>query len=436
MRDLASWDRSGVRHSGPVSEAAITNWAGNVTFGAARFHEPTSVEAVQELVAASERVRALGTGHSFNRIADTRGDLVSLRLLPAYVDIDATARTVRLSGATRYGELGAALQAAGLALPNTGSLPHISVAGASATGTHGSGRTNAVLGRGVRALTMVQGDGSLVSLDRTEDADVFDGCVVALGRLGLVVEVTLDVVPTYEVVQSVVTDLTDAAVTERLEEILSSAYSVSVFTALGPDRNRVWLKERSDAVTDPRDYWGGRPAETPQHPIEGIDPASATQQLGVPGPWNERMPHFRLDFQPSAGDELQSEFLLPLSMASTAWRALLEIRERIRPVLLTSEIRCVAGDSLWLSPTAGHDCVAFHFTWRPDPRGVVPVVTEIERRLEPFDVRPHWGKVFTISGERLRASYPRVGDFQTLVERHDPAGRFGNDLVDEWLGLA
>lgn len=420
----------------------VTNWAGNIEFGAARFHEPTTVERVQELVAGSERVRALGTGHSFNRIADTVGDLVSLRRLPPVLAIDREARTVRVSGATRYGEVGAALQAAGLALPNTGSLPHISIAGACATGTHGSGRTNPVLGRSVRALTMVQGDGRLVSVSRDApgEAETFDGSVVALGRLGLVTELTLDLVPTYDVAQWVVTDVSDATVTERLGEILGSAYSVSVFTALEPDRNRVWLKQRMersqvDGAFRPDALWGGRLAETPQPPIEGIDAESATEQLGVVGPWNERMPHFRLDFQPSAGDELQSEWLVPFEQATPAWRSLLGIRDVLRGPLLVSEIRCVAGDSMWLSPTAGRDCVAFHFTWRPDAARVVPAVAEIERCLEEYDARPHWGKVFTASGEWLRGRYPQMASFRALVERHDPTGRFGNELVDEWLGV-
>ncbi|MFL6100288.1 MAG: FAD-binding protein [Actinomycetales bacterium] len=425
-----------------MTDARVTNWAGNVAFRAARFHEPATVEAVQELVAGSARVRALGTGHSFNRIADTVGELVSLRLLPQVLEIDRQARTARVSGASRYGEVGAALQTVGLALPNTGSLPHISIAGACATGTHGSGRANPVLSRSVRALTMVQGDGRLVSLARDDpgDAETFDGSVLALGRLGLVTELTLDVVPTYDVAQSVVRDVPDATVAERLGEILGSAYSVSVFTALEPDRNRVWLKQKVDAALldqppGPADLWGGRLAETPQHPIDGIDAESATEQLGVVGPWNERMPHFRLDFRPSAGDELQSEWLVPFELATRAWRSLLGIRDIVRRQLLVSEIRCVAADPMWLSSTAGRDCVAFHFTWRPDPTHVVPVVAEIERRLEQYDARPHWGKVFTVSGEWLRPRYPHMAEFRALVERHDPSGRFGNELVDGWLGI-
>jgi alditol oxidase len=408
-----------------------------VRFTPARYHEPESLAELQSIVTGAERVRALGTGHSFNAIAATPGDLVSLRRLPPVLEIDPAGRTVRVSGATRYGDLGPALQRAGLALPNTGSLPHISVAGAGATGTHGSGRSNPVLGQSVRSLTMVQADGQVVTADRDATAE-FDGYVLALGRLGLITELVLDVVPTYDVGQNVVLDVPDDSLGEHLVDILSAGYSVSVFTALVPDRNQVWLKDRVDERPLPpvgERLWGGRAATGPVHPIQGLDPVSATQQLGVPGPWIERLPHFRLEFQPSAGEELQTEFLLPLDRARDAWSALTAIREVIRPPLLVSEIRSVAADSLWLSPTAGRESVAFHFTWRPQPELVAPVIEAIQNRLAPYDARPHWGKVFTTPAERMPALYPRLADFRRLVHRHDPYGRFGNDLVDGWLQL-
>jgi alditol oxidase len=353
------------------------------------------------------------------------------------MEIDRTAGTVRVNGAVRYGELGGALQQAGLALPNTGSLPHISVAGASATGTHGSGRSNPVLGRSVRSLTMVQGDGELVTVSRETTAE-FDGYVLALGRLGLVTELVLDVLPSYDIVQNVLIDLPDDRLAEHLVDILSAGYSVSVFTALAPDRNQVWLKDRVDDGPRPavgERFWGGRAVTGPVHPIEGLDPVSATQQLGVPGPWIERLPHFRLEFQPSAGEELQTEFLLPLDRARDAWAALTEIRDLIRGPVLVCEIRCIAADPMWLSPTAGRETIAFHFTWRPDPAEVAPVIDRIEAQLAPYDARPHWGKVFTTPAERMPELYPRLADFRRLAQRHDPQARFANDLVDGWLQL-
>ncbi len=421
-----------------------TNWAGNVTFTPVSVHEPRSVAELQELVAATPRIRALGSGHSFNRIADSEA-LVSVRRLPSVVDIDndidndidRAAGTVRVSAGTRYGELGAALQGAGYALANTGSLPHISVGGAVATGTHGSGVTNRWLGSQVRELALVRADGELVRVSPGSVGESFDGHVLSLGRLGVVTELVLAVEPTYDVAQTVVVEVSDACVAQALDPILSAAYSVSVFTTWEPDRSRIWVKQRTDQPAgwqqDPP--WDGRPATDPQHPVPGELTESATEQLGVPGPWNERMPHFRLAFVPSSGDELQSEFLLPREHAGAAWTALSGMRDALRAVLLVGEIRAVAGDPGWLSLTGGADSVAFHFTWRPDAERVEPVVAEVERRLAPFGARPHWGKVFTASPARLAELYPRLPDFRELVRAYDPNGRLGNELVDGWLGL-
>jgi xylitol oxidase len=252
-----------------------------------------------------------------------------------------------------------------------------------------------------------------------------------------VTELVLDVVPTYDVAQTVIVGVSDDGLTRAIGPILSAAYSVSVFTTWEPDTNRVWLKQRTDQpVTWAQDPpWDGRPADVAQHPVPGELPQSATEQLGVPGPWNERMPHFRLAFVPSAGDELQSEFLVAADDAAAAWTALAGMRDQLRPVLLVSEIRAVAGDRAWLGLTGGRDSVAYHFTWRPDAERVAPVLAEIERRLAPFDARPHWGKVFTTPSERLAELYPRLPDFRELVRSYDPEGRLGNDLVDGWLGL-
>lgn len=415
-----------------------TNWAGNVRYGAARVLRPDSVPDLQRIVGRASSVRAVGTGHSFNPIADTRGDLVSLDRVRRSVEVDRTARQARVVGAVRYGELGAELARAGLALPNTGSLPHISVAGACATGTHGSGTTNQTLAAGVCSLTLVGAEGDLVTLDRATAGADFDGCVVALGRLGIVVELVLDVVPTFMVAQTVVEGVDDAAVADDLQGILSAAYSVSVFTDwAGGCCNEVWLKEQVDRagawVGEP--LWGGQAAGAPRNPVRGMPAENATAQLGVPGPWNERLPHFRLEFMPSSGEELQSEYFVPLEHAAAAWQALAEIRETVRPVLQICEIRAVAADAMWLSMAGGKSSIAFHFTWRRDPEAVAPVVATIEQRLAPFAARPHWAKVFTTAPEVLDHRYPRMGDFRRRVTEMDPRGKFGNDLVDGWLGL-
>ena len=438
---ITSGSASPGRAPAPVAApfSAPTNWAGNVVFGARQLHRPDSVEAVQAVVAGASRVRALGTGHSFNPIADTPGDLVSLAALPPLVEVDAERRLARISGSVRYGELAAAVARHGLALQNMGSLPHINVAGSCATGTHGSGLSNTALAARVRALTVVTATGDLARFDRESAGEVFDGVVISLGRLGIVVELELDLVPGFEVAQTVVEDVPDNSVADRLHEILAAAYSVSVFTTWGDvGVNQVWLKEAvsRNGAWDGSTTWGGRPADGPRNPVPGMPPRNATAQLGDVGPWNERLPHFRMEFTPSSGAELQSEYLLPLEHAVSAWRALSGLRSRIAPVLQVCEVRTVAADPLWLSMAGGTPSVAFHFTWHPNAAAVLPVVTAIEEALAPHGARPHWGKVFTTPAPVLERLYPRLPDFRRLVGDHDPEGKFGNALVDGWLGLS
>src|SRR5689334_14523277 len=318
------------------------NWGGNVEFGARRVLRPRSVDELRGMVVNADRVRALGTGHSFNRVADTVGDLVNLQDLPPRLEIAGD--TVTVSAGTRFGELVGPLNRAGFALHNLGSLPHISVAGACATGTHGSGASNGSLSTAVTALELVTAGGDLVELSRAADGDRLAGAVVGLGRLGIVTRLTLEIQPTFEVAQEVYDDVPP----DEFEEILSSAYSVSLFTTWRSARfDQVWVKRRLDA--GPAAWRGARPADGPRHPVPGMSPVHCTQQLGVPGPWHERLPHFRLGFTPSSGEELQSEYLVPRAAAAEALKALDGIRDRIADVLQISEIRTVAADDLWLS---------------------------------------------------------------------------------------
>ena len=417
--------------------AKRTNWAGNVTFGAARFHRPSSIPELQHLVTHARRVRALGTGHSFNALADSPGDIVSLAGLPRVIEVDTANAAVTVGAGLAYGELAVELNAAGRALHNLGSLPHISVAGACATGTHGSGDRNGNLATAVSAVEMVTADGDLVTVNRGGDPGLFPGAVVSLGALGIVTRLTLDTLPAFDVRQYVYEDLPFEQVTEHFDEIAGSAYSVSLFTDWRSTRIRqAWLKRRADATDSwaPEPRWmGGRLADGPRHPVPGMPPANCTEQMGVPGPWHERLPHFRLEFTPSSGDELQSEYLLPRECAIETLRALRAIAGRIAPVLRICEIRTIAADEAWLSPSYQRDSVAFHFTWLNDWAAVGPVLGEIEECLAPMHARPHWGKLFRTGPEAVSRLYPRLDDFRRLMRRHDPAGKFRNDLLDRYL---
>ncbi|WP_203924256.1 FAD-binding protein [Rugosimonospora africana] len=418
-----------------VSEGHITNWAGNVTFTATRLHRPSSVDDLRRLVADAPRVRVLGTGHSFNRLADTDGVLVSVAGLPPSVEVDPAGRGVTVAAGVRLGDLATRLHAQGYALANLPSLPHISVAGAVATGTHGSGTRNRNLGAAVSAVRLVTADGDVRTVRRGED-ETFDGTVVALGALGVVTGLTMDIVPTFDVRQYVYDDMPLDRLVERLDEVLSAGYSVSLFTDWAGERvNQVWVKHRvGDPGEPPAGPWlGGTPADGPRHPVPGMSAAYATAQQGRPGPWHERLPHFRLEFTPSSGEELQTEYFVARERAAAAIAAVNEIRERIAPVLQICELRTIAADELWLSPNYRRDSLALHFTWVPDIAAVTPVVAEIERRLDPFAPRPHWGKVFTMAPSTVRSRYERHADFVRLAHRYDPAGKFRNDFVDSYL---
>ncbi|MBM7091309.1 FAD-binding protein [Streptomyces sp. NPDC056956] len=412
---------------------SVTNWAGNITYAGAELRRPRTLEELRALVRGGGRVRVLGSGHSFNRIADPGegGLLLSLDAMPPRIDVDTAARTVAVGGGVRYAELARAVHAHGLALGNMASLPHISVAGSVATGTHGSGMTNGPLASAVREVELVTAAGDLERIGRADDR--FGAVVTSLGALGVVTALTLDLEPAYEVEQHVFTELPlDVLDPQTFEQVMASAYSVSLFTDWrAPGFRQVWLKRRTDRPLPPFPW--AEPATGKMHPVPGMPAVNCTEQFGVPGPWHERLPHFRAEFTPSSGAELQSEYLMPRGSAVEALHALDAVREAVAPVLQTCEIRTVAADGQWLSPAHGRDSVAFHFTWIADAGAVLPVVRRVEEALAPFSPRPHWGKVFTTPVAGLRGRYPRLRDFARLAGALDPAEVFRNAFVRELL---
>jgi alditol oxidase len=418
--------------------AGLTNWAGNHAYVAARLLEPESIEELREIVRTSRSLRVLGSRHSFNDIADTTGDLVSLGRMPRVFELDRAAGKVRIDGGVRYGELAGPLHAAGFALHNLASLPHISVAGACATATHGSGDRSGNLATAVSGLEVVTADGQILVLNRDRDPDAFNGAVVALGGLGVVTALTLDLQPTFRMRQDIYEDLPLAEVVDHFDEITSLADSVSLFTEWrGPVFEQVWLKRRvTDDAGDagpPSDIFGAAKATVPIHPIRRMPTDALTEQLGVPGPWHERMPHFRMDHTPSAGAELQTEYLIPRHHAPEALLALDSVRDRFASLLQVSEVRTIAADQQWMSTAYGRASVAIHFTWQPDWKGVRRILPIVEGALSPFEPRPHWGKVFTMSPDAVRSSYERLPEFAALLEGHDPAGTFRNAFLDRYI---
>jgi xylitol oxidase len=407
------------------------NWAGNLAYAAARILRPRTVDEVREMVAAAPRIKALGTRHCFNDIADFDGGMqIDIGGVESPVEIDAASATVTVSGATRYGELAPLLHAQGFALPNLASLPHCTIAGSVATGTHGSGRRNQGLAAAVSALELVTADGELRRFAKG-DKD-FDGVVVNVGALGVVTRLTLDLVPAFEVRQNVFDALPWPALFDHFDALEDAAYSVSMFTDWANDSvDLAWLKSVGEARTE---LFGARPADGPRHPAHaaGVPADNCTEQLGVPGPWHERLPHFKLGFTPSAGNELQSEYFVPYRHATAAFEALRGLGDRIAPLVLCSEIRAIAADDQWLSPAQGGDRVALHFTWHQRQSDVAALLPVIEERLATFGVRAHWGKLF--NGRPSDASWPMLPAFRALRERLDPDGVFRSPYVVRNIG--
>jgi xylitol oxidase len=412
----------------------MTNWAENFTFSTDRLHLPTTVAELQHMVSGSSRVRPLGTAHSFNRIADTTGDLVSVAQLPARCDIDDAAATVTVSAGTRYGDLAVLLHDAGYALHNLASLPHISVAGAVATATHGSGTKLGNLATAVTALQMVTAEGDLVEIDQTDPG--FNGCVVSLGALGVVTAVTLKIEPAVEMRQWVYDGLPREALDDHVDEVFGSGYSVSVFLDWRTPTARVWRKHRvdePDTETPPTRWLGATLIEKPVHPIDDERVDTTTEGFGVLGPWHLRLPHFRMGFTPSVGVELQSEYLLPLEHATDAISAIESLSDQIAPLVAISEFRTVAADDLWMSPSYERETVGCHFTWVKDIPKVTAALGRVEQALAPFSPRPHWGKLFSMGQADLASRYPRYHDFTALTQGYDPGGKFRNEALDGWF---
>jgi alditol oxidase len=413
-----------------------TNWAGNVTFTAPELRSAASVDEVQAIVAGAGRVRVLGSGHSFNAIADSDAVQVQLQGMNRVLSIDTVNRRVTVEGGIRYGALAVALHAEGWALANLASLPHISVAGAVATATHGSGSGLGNLATAVTGLEIVTAGGEVVTLSREADGERFRGAVVSLGALGVVTGLTLKIEPTYEVRQTVYTDLPFTVIEGDFDAVFDAATSVSVFTDWrGAAAHLVWVKERVATEAAPRaDFLGARPATRKMHPLLGVDGADCTDQLGVPGPWHERLPHFRMGFTPSNGAEIQAEYFVPRAAAAEAVAIMRRHGERLAAVLLTSEIRTVAGDDLWLSPGIRGPYVGLHFTFRRDPAGVMAVLPAIEADLGPLGAVPHWGKVSAMDPGTIRARMPQMAAFRDLARSLDPTGKFQNTHLRRLFG--
>jgi len=416
-----------------ASKDKLKNWAGNLEYSTDRLYSATSLEQVQSYVKKQSKLKVLGTRHCFNNIADSTNNFLSVKSMDEVVALEPDARTVTVDAGVTYGQLCPHLHNKGFALHNLASLPHISIAGACSTATHGSGEKNGNLATAVSALEIVTAPGEVVKLSRQQDGEAFLGAVVGLGALGVITKITLDIQPTFMMRQYVYENLPLAEMKDHFDAIQASGYSVSLFTDWQNQRiNEVWIKSRVEegqAFNATPVFFGAKRATKNLHPIAELSAENCTEQMGVPGPWYERLPHFRMGFTPSAGKELQSEYFVPRHHAVEAILAIERLRDQVSPHLMISEIRTIAADHLWLSPCYEQPCITIHFTWKQDWLAVRKLLPVIEKELAPFKARPHWGKLFTISPAELKSIYKRMPDFIQLSRKYDPQGKFRNEFL-------
>jgi len=332
----------------------IKNWAGNVEYGTDRLYSANSLAQAQDFVKRRDRLKVLGTRHCFNHIADSTDEFLSLRSMDEVLALDPQARTVTIPANMSYGQLSPYLHEHGFALQNLASLPHISIAGACSTATHGSGEKNGNLATQVSALEMITASGEIVKLSRQQDGESFWGAVVGLGALGVITKITLDLQPTLMMKQYVYENLPLSEMQEHFDAIEASGYSVSLFTDWQKKRiNEVWIKSRVEpgqSFNATPEFFGAKLATRNLHPIAELSAENCTEQMGVPGPSYDRLPHFRMGFTPSAGNELQAEYFVPRKHAIEAILAVERLRDLVGPQLMISEIRTIAADDLWMSP--------------------------------------------------------------------------------------
>lgn len=414
----------------------LFNWAGNYEYSTDKIHYPKTIEEVQQVIRACKKIKVLGTRHSFNGIGDSNNNLLSLRDLAAKFSLDKKSMFVNIGAGIRYGQLSQYLHEHGYALHNLGSLPHISIAGACVSATHGSGVSNGILASAVSEIEFINSEGDVMMLSREKDGENFHGAVVNLGGIGVVTNLTLDIQPTFDITQYVYQHLPQEALYSDIDKILSSGYSVSLFTDWKRKNfNQVWIKikteeNKNDSTLPVSDFFGAKPATKNLHPIIELPAENCTQQMGIVGPWHERLPHFRMNFTPSSGEELQSEYFVPREYGLNAITAMFELSDQISPYIQVSEIRTIDEDKFWMSPCYKQPSLAIHFTWTQNWAVVSKLLPIIEEKLEPFFARPHWAKLFTISPLRLKSLYEKLPDFQKLLTRYDPQGKFRNDFLN------
>ena len=412
----------------------MQNWAKNITFSSQNYIEIENLTQLQKVIESSNKLKVVGTSHSFSEIADTTGTLISLKNLDSEIEIDEKSQTVKVSAGTSYANLAKYLEKNGWALSNLASLGEISIAGAVMTGTHGSGSNNKVLSDSVVAIEMILSSGDKFVIDRKNFAQ-FSGFVVSFGALAVFTKLTLKIVRSFSVKQVVYENVPIQSVLENFNEIFDRPYSASYFSNWSPkNTGQIWMKFLDDDKYPELQSkaYGGNLALSNQHPVKVNDPGNCTEQMGVAGKWLFRLPHFRLNSSPASGDEVQTEYLVDRDHVQGYINELTKIGEDIAARVYATEIRTISSDDLWLSGAYGRETVGFHFTWKKSPE-VKDFLPEIENILGKNNGRPHWGKLFSTPRAQLIDRYPMYEEFRQLIQKYDSGNKFRNKFIEQYF---
>ena len=431
------------RHS-----ASWSNWAGNVTDSAAVLSPRTQdelVEMVHSSAAAGRRIRPVGSGHSFTPIAQAGDTRLSLRHLSGIVAADRATGRVRVLAGTTLRVLNRALDLLGLAMPNLGDIDAQTLAGATSTGTHGTGATLPGLSAGIVGLRLVTPDGASRWVDES-DPELFGAARVGLGALGVVTEIELACLPAYRLRAVERPDSLDA-VLPRIQEHFDAHRHFELYWF--PGTRRVQTKANdlvADDVDEPLAPWRRRlDDELLSNTVFGAANRVLTAVPRAVLPFNavaaraltERSytaPSHEVFVTPRTVRFVESEYAVPREAVADVLTDLVAWVERHRePISFPVEVRVAAPDDMWLSTgyERANAYVAVHQYHRGDHRAYFAAFEEI---VAAHAGRPHWGKLHGLGAEQLADLYPRHGDFVALRDRLDPERVLTNDYLDRVLG--
>jgi FAD-linked oxidoreductase len=435
-----------------ASGAVWRNWSRTESVRPLRVERPTTDGAVQRAVEAAAasglRVKPVGSGHSFTGIAVAPDVQLDLTDLSGVIDADVATGRVTLAAGTRLSQLPAMLAPYGLAMPNMGDVDRQTIAGATSTGTHGTGLGFGGLATQIVAAKLVTGTGELITVSETERPELLPAVRVGLGALGVLVEVTLQLVPRFV--------LHAVEQREPLEQVLDGwldrVRSVDHF-------DLYWFPHTATALAKTNTRLAG---DAPRAPLGRVSrwiddellangAYRAICALGRIAPGTtpflaqqcERFTGDRdfTDFSPAvfttnrAVRFREMEYGVPLEAVPDAVR---EVRRSIERngwrISFPIEVRVAASDENWLSTAHGRETgyIAVHRYFREDPR---EYFTAVEQIMCDFGGRPHWGKMHTQTAETLRALYPRFDDFLKARDELDPERRFANPYLERVLGV-